>query len=341
MNIERNVSLFSYNSFQVDTCSSFFVDIVHEDELQLVVSSPHFLLNKIQIIGGASNTLFVEPCNKMVVKISLTGIKTVAEDDYYCYLRIGAGVVWDDVVRYCLERNYGGIENLIAIPGSVGAAPIQNIGAYGVEVNQVIDQVEGYHVPNLRKQIFNNADCRFSYRNSIFKEQLQQKFIITAVTLKLHKRPIPSYHYEPLNKQFENFKKEEITIQMVAQAVQEIRAQKLPNPKLLGNAGSFFKNPIVPHATANMLRSNYPFMPVYSFTTTQSKLSAAWLIDQTGFKGKKNAYGTVGCYEKQPLIIVNYGNASGKDILNFSKIVQNEVFKKFEILLEPEVNIVF
>jgi UDP-N-acetylmuramate dehydrogenase len=272
------------------------------------------------------------------MKNYISGIDVSKEDDDYVYVTSGSGVIWDDLVTYCITRGYGGIENLTAIPGTVGAAPIQNIGAYGAELKDVFFSLDGFYIDNAQKKTFYNSDCNFTYRSSIFKRKLKYKFIITSVTLKLNKKPKLNLQYDALKKELEKKNKNDLTIADVSRIVADIRSKKLPDPQKLGNAGSFFKNPVITKIQFEKLKEKYPDIISYPTDGSKLKIPAGWLIEKIGWKGSR--FGNTGTYDKQALVIVNYNSASGEEIYQYSKMIQDDVYEKFKIKLIPEVNII-
>jgi UDP-N-acetylmuramate dehydrogenase len=290
------------------------------------------------ILGGGSNVLFSEDYNGLVIKNEIIGIELHKEDEKHVWLEVQSGTNWHDLVLYCVERDWGGIENLSLIPGTVGAAPMQNIGAYGVEFESVFVQLEAIDLRSGNGFIFHKADCRFGYRDSIFKQEAKGKYFICSVMLKLDKEPVINTSYGDIQKILDAKNINHPYIQDVSDAVIEIRSSKLPDPKVIGNAGSFFKNPEVKTAVLKTIQKEYPDCPHYKLPHEKVKIPAAWLIEQCGWKGK--VVGETGNHAKQALVIVNYGNATGKEIWDHAMHVQKSVHEKFGIKLEPEVNLV-
>lgn len=337
MQFHQNYNLQNLNTFNVLCVANYFVQCNSVDDLRDIIETPIFKENKFLILGGGSNVLFTKNFEGLVIQNNILGIDVTDENENTITLKVGSGVVWNDFVQHCVQKNYGGIENLSLIPGSVGASPIQNIGAYGAEVAQVIVDVEGIDVDKNEVKIIGNSACAFSYRDSIFKQALKNKFIITSVSFKLQKHPVINIGYGDVAKRLSHLKNEDITIKDVSNTIIEIRTQKLPNPSILGNAGSFFKNVVIDKSFFDSLVLKYPSIPNYPFAEGV-KIPTAWLIEQCGFKGLQ--IGNVGCYKNQPLVIVNYGGATGKEVFDYSTNVINAVYQKFGITLEREVNVI-
>ena len=331
----ENFSLEDFNTFGIKANCRYFAELNTIDDIAEFLQSDYLKVNPKLVLGGGSNLLFTENFDGIIIYPNLKGIEHIGEDEGKVLLRVTAGENWDEFVAYCVEQNFGGIENLSLIPGNVGATPIQNIGAYGVEIRDVIEKVETISIENGKSRTFLNGECNFGYRDSIFKNKLKNKYIVTHVTYRLSKEHEFVTSYGNLEAELDNYP--ETSIQNIRKAVISIRQNKLPDPKELGNAGSFFKNPVVKKEQADILKKHYPKMPVYPLEEPYAKLSAAWLIEACKWKGKR--INNVGTYKKQPLVIVNYGNASGKEILKFSKKIQKAVMNQFAIQLEPEVNI--
>ena len=335
--MKKNISLKSYNSFGVDVISREFHEVSSEEE---VIKTLKLLkTKKVFILGGGTNILFTKNVQIPIINIKIKGIKIISENNNYVTISIGAGEIWDDFVKWAISKNFGGVENLISIPGFVGGAPIQNIGAYGVEIKDVFVSCSGYFLDTIQKKNFKINDCQFSYRSSIFKKSLKNKFIITELVLKLSKKNHKiNKSYKSLNDAIKNQKIKNPTLKDIAEIVVEIRKSKLPNPSLIGNSGSFFKNPIISNEVLNRLKQNFSKLVYYKESDTKYKLSAAWLIENCGFKNNEEK--NVGVYKNQALVIINLGNATGKEILLYSKKIKSTVLEKFDILLEEEVNII-
>jgi UDP-N-acetylmuramate dehydrogenase len=288
------------------------------------------------ILGGGSNILFTKDFEGYILRPAIKGIKIINESDTNITLKVGAGEDWDEFVAYCVGRGWGGIENLSLIPGNVGTCPIQNIGAYGVEVKDVITEVEALNISTLKPENFKNNECEFAYRDSIFKRKLKGTHVLTHVSFKLQKQPVFKLDYGKLNEELKRF--DGVNLANIRQAVIDIRDSKLPKPEELGNAGSFFKNPVVEKQKAIALLSEYEDMPSYDQGLGKVKIPAGWLIEKAGWKGK--TIGNVGVHKNQALVLVNYGGAAGSDIYNLATEVQKSVKQMFDIDITMEVNIV-
>lgn len=343
MTIQENISLKPFNTFGVDVIAKQFVSVNHYHELQEVLKKE----KRIFLLSGGSNLLLTKNIDQLVVHINIKGIVIDQENENEVFVTVNAGENWHDFVHWCLSKNYGGIENLSLIPGSVGTSPIQNIGAYGVEVKDVITKVEALEIASGKKMHFSNADCQFSYRNSVFKNELKGKVVITSVSFKLRKKNHQiNTSYGAIEKELKNNNISNPTIRDISEAVIKIRNSKLPDPNKIGNSGSFFKNPVVSSKQFKKLQEKYPSIPFYKqdHTTTNQKdgfykIPAGWLIETAGYKGKR--FGDYGVHEKQALVLVNYDNAHGNDIFNLAKKIQKSIFEIFEIRLEIEVNVIY
>jgi len=307
-------------------------------DIQVFLNTDLYKGKPLLILGGGSNILFTKDFEGIVVKISDKGIMKITETEEHVFLNVQAGVDWNEFVDYCLKNNHGGVENLALIPGNVGSSPIQNIGAYGAEVKDVIESVEVVNIETLQMFELTNDECKFGYRNSIFKNELKGKVIIVSVTFKLDKIHKLNLEYGALKQELKDRKIDKPTIQDVAKAVSDIRRCKLPDPKEIGNSGSFFKNPSLHNDAFTKLKSAFPDIPSYAQADNTFKIPAGWLIEQCGWKGHRE--GDTGVHAQQALVLVNYGNATGKEILDLAKNIQKSVLDKFAVELEMEVNVV-
>ncbi len=341
MQVEKNISLKKYNSFGLDVHAAAFARFSNVEEAKELLE-----LNDVDrmILGGGSNILFTKDFDGLVMKNEIAGMEIANEDNDYVYVKAGAGVRWHDLVLYCIDKNLAGLENLSLIPGNVGASPMQNIGAYGVEIKDVFHQLEALHVDEKKCVTFNLNDCAFGYRESVFKRKYKGQFIITSVTYKLSKQPHFNTSYGAIEQELEKMGIKELSIQAISQAVINIRSSKLPDPAVIGNAGSFFKNPEVTLVVFENLKQQYPAISGYPLSNGNVKLAAGWLIEHTGpdentsWKGYR--IGDAGCHAKQALVLVNYGNATGTDIYNLSEAILQSVYSKYKVELEREVNII-
>lgn len=337
MNIERDFSLKNYNTFGLDVKAKQFVSVETTEDLKQSLQQVY--ASEILVLGGGSNMLLTQDIDKTVFHINLKGKEVLRETENQIFLKVAAGENWHDFVMWCVKKNYGGIENLALIPGNVGTSPIQNIGAYGVELKDVFVECETIHIQSLERKVFTKKECEFGYRNSIFKNKVKGQYIITSVVFELNKNnhKLKTDYGAILNQ----LKKQQVdipTIQSVADAVIAIRKEKLPNPNEIGNSGSFFKNPIISTHFFEKLQQTYPEIPYYKVSPKEIKVPAGWLIEQAGFKGFKK--GNAGVHKKQALVLVNYGSATGKEILSLAEEIQQTIKDKFDISLEMEVNII-
>jgi UDP-N-acetylmuramate dehydrogenase len=338
MIIEENSSLKPYNTFGINVQARYFSAFHTIEELEDLLSSKLKTQNSKLILGGGSNLLFTKDYNGLVLKNEIRGIELIKEDQHYVYLKAGAGENWHQFVLHCLHHNYGGVENLSLIPGNVGASPMQNIGAYGVEIKDVFYQLEAFHLKDKKLETFSLNDCEFGYRESVFKKKYRDQFAITSVIFRLHKQPVFNTSYGAINQELEKMGEKELSIHAISQAVINIRSSKLPDWKVLGNAGSFFKNPIVKEHEFHELKRIFPGVVAFPSGEGYTKLAAGWLIEQCGWKGYRD--GDAGCYSKQALVLVNYGNAKGEEIYNLSEKIILSVKEKFGIQLQREVNLI-
>ncbi len=336
VNRYTNFSLLKYNTFGMDVQAAHFVEYESAEDLKSVLRTfapdEHFFP-----IGGGSNLLFTGNYSGTILHSCIRGIELVKEDENHVWLRVGSGVVWDDFVAYCVAKGWGGAENLSHIPGEVGASAVQNIGAYGAEAKDLIENVEAVEVETLNDRRFAVEECDYSYRKSIFKESLKGKYIITYVTYRLNKKPVFHLDYGNLRTELEK-RGGEVTLSAIREVVTAIRQSKLPDPKVEGNAGSFFMNPIIERTQYEALLQNFPTMPHYDVDESHVKVPAAWMIDQCGWKGR--SLGRAGVHSKQALVLVNRGGATGAEIIMLSQAIQQSVKDKFGIKIYPEVNFI-
>jgi UDP-N-acetylmuramate dehydrogenase len=339
MDIQANISLKKFNTFGIDAHARYFSRFKTVEELHDLLDLRKSILDLSSsiVLGGGSNILFSKDYNGLVLKNELKGIKKIKEDEHHVYVQAGAGENWHQFVLYCIENNLSGIENLSLIPGNVGASPMQNIGAYGVEVKDVFAYLEAYSIKEKVLHTFSLNDCELGYRDSIFKRKYKNEFIIASVTYRLNKQPHFNVSYGAIKDELEKMKVKELSIKAISQAVINIRSSKLPDPAKIGNAGSFFKNPTVSRSLFETLKNKFPGIVGYDVHNGDVKLAAGWLIEQCGWKGFRK--GDAGCYDKQALVLVNYGTATGDDIYNLSEDILQSVKEKFGVKLEREVNI--
>lgn len=339
MQLSHNISLKKYNSFGIDTIARDFIIFQSTKELlELVEQYREEVLQSHFILGGGSNILFTHPrLDRIVLKNEIKGIQLIGEDDAYYFVEAAAGENWHQFVLHCISKGWAGVENLSLIPGNVGASPIQNIGAYGVEVKDLIHTVEAYHLEDGSFHIFKNEDCAFGYRESVFKSKLRNQFVITKVVYRLLKNPIFKTSYGAIETELEQMGIKDRTIRSISDAVIRIRTSKLPDPLVIGNAGSFFKNPSIASAQFELVKILYPDIIGYPNKNGTIKLAAGWLIEKAGWKGFRS--GDAGCHAKQALVLVNYGNAQGSEIFALSEKIIDSIKNQFGIMLEREVNI--
>ncbi len=334
---EENFSLKKFNTFGIDASCRYYFEFTEEEDLPVFLSSfEQWRDMHLLIIGGGSNLLFTSDFEGLVLKPNLPGIKVTGEDRDHVDIEAGAGEEWDNFVSYCVACEYSGIENLSLIPGKVGAAPVQNIGAYGIEVKDCILSVKGFDLNTFQFYEIPGPECGFGYRNSIFKNKLKARFIVTSVVFRLSKFPEFHLDYGDLREEVE--KRGPVRLQCIRDSVIFIRKSKLPDPGILGNAGSFFKNPVVGENEGAKLKKNFPQMPLYPLESGKVKIAAGWLIEQCGWKGFRDA--DAGVHEKQALVLVNHGMATGKQIYELSEKIKRSVYERFSVDLETEVNIV-
>lgn len=337
MKIQHQFSLKQYNTFGIEAKASSFVAVHTTEELKLVLQQN--VREKKFILGGGSNMLLTQDIEALVIHIDLKGKKIIRETDSHVWIEAQAGENWHEFVLWTLSQNYGGLENMSLIPGNVGTTPVQNIGAYGTEIKDTMVSCQAMKIDDQTMHDFSNADCRFGYRESIFKQEAKDQYIITSVVFQLTKQ------HHKINTAYGDIQSElakkgitQPTIQDVSDAVIAIRQSKLPDPKTLGNSGSFFKNPILLKSDFEPIHGRFPEMKYYEVSPTEVKVPAGWLIEQAGFKGKR--FGDAGVHKNQALVLVNYGNATGRELLKLSQDIQETVFNTFGIRIEAEVNVI-
>ena len=339
VSIEKNVSLLPFNTFAIDAKAKLFCTVRSVEDVQALIQSEVFKNEKHLILGGGSNLLLTKDPDALVIRNEIKGIKVMAESDNAITLEVGSGENWHGFVLYCVDHNFGGVENLSLIPGTVGAAPMQNIGAYGVEVRNCIVKVDVVDLKTGKVSSLTNEECRFGYRESIFKHEYKDICFITAVTFTLTKR---DHHlntsYGAIRDVLTQQGIETPTIRGISNAVISIRQSKLPDPAKIGNAGSFFKNPSVTQEIFDLIRKSYPNVPSFNDANGLFKIPAAWLIEQCGWKGK--TLSNIGVHQHQALVLVNYGGGKGSDIWQLAMNIQSSVKEKFNITLQPEVNVI-
>lgn len=336
--IKKNFSLKGINTFGIDAIAESYCEFENIEELRSILSNTELSSMKKLPLGGGSNILFTSNFEGLVLHNKIKGIEVVREDNEHAWVKAGAGEVWHELVLFCIEKNLGGIENLSLIPGTVGAAPIQNIGAYGVELKDVFDCLEAVDINNGSINTFCKGDCCFGYRESIFKTSSKGKYIITSVTLKLNKKSTFNTSYGAIADTIKEMGIQELSLRSISDAVIKIRSSKLPNPAEIGNAGSFFKNPEISVEHFEKLKTLYPGIPSYLASEGKVKVPAGWLNEQCGWKGK--VIGNTGVHKLQALVLVNYGGAKGEEVKNLSEAIKASVLEKFGIQLETEVNII-
>ena len=342
MQIQENISLKHFNTFGIDAKARYFAGFADTGELsELLTFKPKL---KTFILGGGSNILFIKNFDGLVLRNEITGIQKLHEDAEYIYVKAGAGENWHQFVLHCINNNMAGAENLSLIPGNVGASPMQNIGAYGVELKDIFWNLEAFHLKEKKIKTFTLSECEFGYRDSIFKKRYKDQFVILNVVFRLYKYSIFHTSYGAVEQELKKMGAKDLSIAAISQAVINIRTSKLPDPAVIGNAGSFFKNPVVSNEKFEKLKSFFPNIVGYKNINDDVKLAAAWLIEQSGpqdsvsWKGFRR--GDAGCHEKQALVLVNYGNAKGKEIYDLSEEIKQSVKKKFGVDLEIEVNVI-
>ncbi len=339
MPLQNNISLKKFNSFGIESIARDFCVFNSIDELiEIIDQYRDLIISSHLILGGGSNILLTQALlDTLVLKNEIKGIQLKREDANYFYIEAAAGENWHHFVVTCIKNGWAGVENLSLIPGTVGAAPIQNIGAYGVEVKDIIESVEAYHIADQTIHRFTNADCAFDYRDSIFKKNQKNQFVITNVLFRLSKYPIYKTNYGAIETELTKMGIKELSIQSISEAVIKIRSSKLPDPQIIGNAGSFFKNPSISKAHFEQLIKKYPSINGYPNKDGSIKIAAGWLIEKVGWKGYRE--GDAGCHSLQALVLINYGAASGSEILALSDKIILSILQEFDIQLEREVNI--
>ncbi len=333
--IEENIDLKPYNTFGISAKTKMFARFSSLEELKSVLAQKQG--QELLVLGGGSNILLTQDFQGLVLRNELKGMELVSDDDEFVLIKCAAGEIWHQFVLYCVANNFGGVENLSLIPGSVGASPMQNIGAYGVEIKDVFEKLEAFHIETGEIHTFSKEMCQFGYRESIFKKEKKGQYIITQVYFKLTKNPQINSSYGAIEDVLAAKGISNPSIKEISDAVIEIRSSKLPDPKLIGNAGSFFKNPVVSLETYNKIKSSYATAPSYPIDANTVKIPAGWLIENAGWKGK--TFENYGVHKNQALVLVNYGGASGKEIWDLSTAIKEDVFAKFGVDLEREVNV--
>ena len=337
MKIQENISLKPFTTFGIDKKAKFFTTVETLDELKAALLAAKEKQLPVFILGGGSNILLTRDIEGLVIKLEIKGINLVKEEGDQLWVEVGAGEMWHELVLHSIAEDWAGLENLSLIPGTVGASPMQNIGAYGVEIKDVFDSLQAMHRETLEMQSFDAEACRFGYRESVFKQTFKDQFVITSVTFRLSKTPNFHLEYGAIREVLAANDIDQPSIRAISDAVIQIRQSKLPDPKEIGNAGSFFKNPTIPNAQFDELKASYPSIPGYP-SAEGVKVAAGWLIEQTGWKGKR--IGEVGVHAKQALVLVNYGGGTGEEIKKLSEQIQASVYDKFGVQLQAEVNFI-
>ena len=333
----ENKSLKEYNTFGIAVNARYFLSIESSGDLISFFSeNPQFQKEELLILGGGSNLLFLEDFKGLILYPQIKGVKIIAQSEENLQIQAGAGEKWDDFVSNCVENGWGGLENLSLIPGNVGAVPVQNIGAYGVEAASSIVEVNALDLRDFTHRSFTNSECNFGYRNSIFKNEWKNHFLITSVVFLLNKKPSLNFTYGALKAEMSKW--DEVNIKNLRKAVISIRESKLPDPGKIGNAGSFFKNPVINSELSQKLKKQYSEIPLFPCPDGLFKTSAGWMIENAGWKGK--SYRNAAVYEKQGLVLINKGNATGEEIFELAELIKKDINSKFGIPLEPEVNII-
>jgi UDP-N-acetylmuramate dehydrogenase len=338
--VADNISLQPFHTFHIQVSARYYASFSDPSSLEhlLRFRSSQITTKELLILGGGSNILFTRDYDGLVLKNDILGIEKISEDSDHVYLKVGAGENWHRFVMYCIANNLAGVENLSLIPGNVGASPMQNIGAYGVEIKEVFHSLEAMHLQERYIRNFSLLDCEFGYRDSVFKRRHKNEFAILSVTFRLNKQPKFNTSYGAIEQELKKMGVQELSIGAISQAVINIRSSKLPDPDVIGNAGSFFKNPTVSASFFDGLKKKFPSVVAYKVGDDAFKLAAGWLIEQAGWKGIRK--GDAGCHGSQALVLVNYGNATGKEVYDLSEEILRSVQDKFGVLLEREVNII-
>lgn len=336
--IRENQSLRAYNTFGIDVRARFLARFSSVNELRTLLEDPVSRKHPRIILGGGSNVLFRGDFDGLVLRNELRGIELLREDDNHYYVEAAAGENWHAFVTHCVERGWAGVENLSLIPGSVGAGPMQNIGAYGVEICDVIDSVLAMHVEDLHLHRFTQDECSFGYRESCFKRKEKDRWVILSVQFRLMKRPVFHTRYGSIQEELDKMQVDQLSIRHISEAVIRIRRSKLPDPEVLGNAGSFFKNPVISQEHYQILLKTYSDLPSYPVDESRVKVPAGWLIERAGWKGYRS--GKCGVHERQALVLVNYGGATGPELVALSEEIQADILRRFQIELEREVNLI-
>jgi UDP-N-acetylmuramate dehydrogenase len=335
LDIQHHFPLKKYNSFGINAYASRFLSINSVHELREILAQE----SDVFVLSGGSNMLLVNDINKLVLHINIKGIEIIEEQDSHVFIKVQAGENWHNFVLWCIAKDFGGLENLSLIPGNVGTSPIQNIGAYGVEIKDNFYKLKTVEIATGNRHVFDTSECEFGYRNSVFKNSLKGKYIITSVIFKLTKNNHNlNFSYGAIQSELKKRGIETPTIKDISNCVIDIRNSKLPNPDEIGNSGSFFKNPVITKKKFDLIKKYYPKIPSYAISESEVKIPAGWLIEQSGFKGKR--FGDAGVHDKQALVLVNHGNATGKEIYELAQKIQVKIQETFNILLEIEVNII-
>ena len=337
MIIEKNISLLPFNTFRINASASHYANINSTDDINEIIQQKLPEQHNTLVLGGGSNILFTKDFEGLVLKNNLLGKQIIKETDEHVFVKASAGEIWHEFVLFCISKNYGGLENLSLIPGSVGASPIQNIGAYGAEIKDTFHELEAVHLFEGHAKTFSLSECNFGYRESVFKHVLKGQYFITSVTFKLNKKPKFRTDYGQIQAELDRMKVTELSVKAISDAVCSIRRSKLPDPAQIGNAGSFFKNPVISNEQFSELKTQFPDISAYP-SDSSTKIAAGWLIEKAGWKGKTlDGYGV---HKNQALVLVNYGGATGNQIYNLSSEIIASIQKMFGITLEREVNMI-